>query len=274
MNYRNIIKIILVACISLTTLFWSSNAIASTNLPLTYEDVLGTGLANKCPEVFGSSRGRGVISIAPGESLDFDGMCLEPTEFYVKEESGNKRKEAEFVKGKILTRSTSSLDFVKGTITAKEDGTLVMTEREGLDYQAISIKLPGGEMVAFLFSMKDYVGTSQPGLEGLSTSTNFEGSTFVPTYRGANFIDPKGRGMGTGYSAAEGLPAKRSEYDQRSVKDDSTSTGKLYLEIAKLNSETGEIAGTFECEQLSGTDLGATEAKELIIRGVFYAHVS
>jgi photosystem II oxygen-evolving enhancer protein 1 len=274
MNYRNIIKIILVVCISLTTLFWSSNAIAGTNLPLTYDEVLGTGLANKCPEVFGSSRGRGVIPVAPGQILNIDGMCLEPTEFLVKEESASKRKEAEFVSGKLLTRSTSSLDFVKGTVTAKDDGTLVLTEKEGLDYQAISVKLPGGEMVAFLFSMKDYVGTSQSGQEGITTSTEFEGKTFVPTYRGANFIDPKGRGLGTGYSAAEGLPAKRSEYDQRSVKDDTTSTGKLYLQVAKLNSDTGEIAGTFECEQLSGTDLGATEAKELIIRGIFYAHVS
>ncbi|MFN9859370.1 MAG: photosystem II manganese-stabilizing polypeptide, partial [Pseudanabaena sp.] len=48
----------------------------------------------------------------------------------------------------------------------------------------------------------------------------------------------------------------------------------LSLQIAKLNADTGEIAGTFETEQTSDNDLGGVEPKEVIIRGVFYGKVN
>jgi photosystem II oxygen-evolving enhancer protein 1 len=277
MSFRTFTKVILALCISLTTfisgIMFTDGAIAGTNLPLTYDEIRGTGLANTCPDVFGSSRGRGIIPIAKGGSVQLTNMCLQPTAFFVKEESNNKRKESEFVASKLMTRATSSLDYVKAEVKLNDDGSLTLTEKDGMDYQPITVQMPGGERVAILFSIKGFTATTQPGFTGLSTSTDFEGQTDVPTYRGANFIDPKGRGLAIGYEAAEALPGKRDSY-KKSTKNDATSKGKLSLQIAKLNSETGEIAGTFECEQLSGTDLGAIEAKEVIIRGVFYANVS
>lgn len=264
------------ALIFLTTIFslwFSPVALAGTNLPLTYDQIKGTGLANKCPDILGAARGRGIIPLSPGQTTTFAEMCLEPTAFFIREEATKKRKEPELVPGKLVTRATSSLDFVKGTLTANSDGSVTITEKEGLDYQPITIQLPGGERVAILFTIKGYQATTQSGLGGITPSTDFEGETDVPTYRGANFIDPKGRGLAIGYDAAEALTAKRDQYS-KSNKDDRTSKGKMSLQVAKVNSETGEIAGTFECEQLSGTDLGAIKPEEVIIRGVFYAKVN
>jgi photosystem II oxygen-evolving enhancer protein 1 len=272
---KSTIKSILAVCISLmiTAIPFTDGAIAAVDRTMTYDQIRGTGLANQCPDVVGSSRGRGIIPLESGKTLQITEMCLQPTSFFVKEESANKRKKAEFVASKLVTRATSSIDYVKAVVTAQPDGSLKLEEKEGLDYQPITVQMPGGERVAILFSMKGYTASTQPGLGGITTSTDFEGETDIPTYRGANFIDPKGRGLAIGYDAAEALPAKRDNYE-KSTKDDSTSKGKMSLQISKINSITGEIAGTFETEQNSGTDLGAIEAKEVIIRGVFYGKVS
>jgi photosystem II oxygen-evolving enhancer protein 1 len=52
-----------------------------------------------------------------------------------------------------------------------------------------------------------------------------------------------------------------------------TIPGKISLQVAKVDSRTGEVAGTFESEQPSDTDLGAAEPKEVKIRGIFYARI-
>jgi photosystem II oxygen-evolving enhancer protein 1 len=54
---------------------------------------------------------------------------------------------------------------------------------------------------------KDLVARSQPGLNAVTTSTDFEGDYKVPSYRTSNFLDPKGRGLATGYDTAVALPA-------------------------------------------------------------------
>jgi len=272
--FMKFIKLILAVCISLVMAVspFADRAIAAVDRSLTYDQIRGTGLANQCPDVV-SSRGRGIIPIESGQTAQITEMCLQPTSFFVKEESNNKRKKPEFVASKLMTRATSSIDYVKALVTSLPDGSLKLQEQEGLDYQPITVQMPGGERVAILFSIKGYSAVSQSGLGGITTSTDFEGETDIPTYRGANFIDPKGRGLAIGYDAAEALPAKRDSY-KKSTKDDRTSKGKLSLQISKINSITGEIAGTFETEQNSGTDLGAVEAKEVIIRGVFYGKVS
>jgi photosystem II oxygen-evolving enhancer protein 1 len=273
-SIRAVIKSAVTVGLVFTLLFFTQNqAIASVDRSMSYDQIKGTGLANQCPDVLGASRGRGIIPIESGKTVQITEMCLQPTSFFVKEESTNKRKKAEFIASKLVTRATSSIDYVKALVTAQPDGSLKLEEKEGLDYQPITVQMPGGERVAILFSMKGYTASTQAGLGGITISTDFEGETDIPTYRGANFIDPKGRGLAIGYDAAEALPAKRDTYE-KSTKDDSTSKGKMSLQISKINSITGEIAGTFETEQNSGTDLGAIEPKEVIIRGIFYGKVS
>ncbi len=47
----------------------------------------------------------------------------------------------------------------------------------------------------------------------------------------------------------------------------------MSLNITKVDAETGEIAGVFESEQPSATDLGAEEPEDVKIRGSFYGRV-
>jgi photosystem II oxygen-evolving enhancer protein 1 len=230
-------------------------------------------LANKCPQLTETSRGS--IAFDPNVTYSIKELCLEPTNFFVKEEPANKRQEAEFVPGKVMTRYTSTIDQVQGKLTVNSDNSLTFTEEDGLDFQAITVKLPGGELVPFLFTIKNLVAQTQPNLTSINTSTDFEGTFKVPSYRGAAFLDPKGRGVVSGYDNAVALPAQADEEEltRTNVKRAEILKGKISLQVAKVDNTSGEIAGTFESEQPSDTDLGAGEPKEVKIRGLFYGRI-
>jgi photosystem II oxygen-evolving enhancer protein 1 len=272
MRYRALIVAFLALCLGLMTAC-SDAPSTSTKEVLTYEQIRGTGLANKCPQLTETSRGS--IPIDASKSYTIKELCLEPTSFFVKEEPANKRKSAEFVTGKLLTRDTSTIDQVQGKLTINPDNSLTFAEKDGLDFQAITVQLPGGERVPFLFTIKNLVAQSQPDLTSLNTSTDFKGTFKVPSYRGAAFLDPKGRGVVSGYDNAVALPAKadNKELTRTNVKRTDILSGKISLQVAKVDNLTGEIAGTFVSEQPSDTDLGAGEPKEVKIRGLFYGRV-
>lgn len=272
MRYRALIVAFLALCLGLLTACSEGPTTSSREL-LTYDQIRGTGLANKCPQL--SETTRGSIAIEPGQSYRMLELCLEPTSFFVKEEPANKRQEAEFVAGKLLTRYTSTIDQVQGLLKINEDRSLTFKEEDGLDFQAITVQLPGGERVPFLFSIKGLEAQTQSGLTSINTSTDFKGTFKVPSYRGAAFLDPKGRGVVSGYDTAVALPgqADDKELARANVKRAEVGSGKISLQIAKVDSTTGEIAGTFESDQPSDTDLGVAEPKEVKIRGLFYARV-
>jgi photosystem II oxygen-evolving enhancer protein 1 len=272
MRYRAFIVGFLALCLGVLTAC-SEGPANATDAPLTYDQIRGTGLANNCPQL--SETTRGFIPIDSSQSYLLTDLCLQPTTFFVKEEPTNKRQEAEYVPGKLLTRFTSSLDQVRGDLKVGSDGSLTFVEKEGIDFQPITVQLPGGERVPFLFTVKNLVAKSQSGLDSINTSTDFEGDFDVPSYRGAVFLDPKGRGVAAGYDNAIALPsqADREDLTRANVKRVETRPGGISLQVAKVDSRTGEIAGTFESEQPSDTDLGAAEPKEVKIRGIFYARV-
>lgn len=276
MRYRALIVALLAFCMSALVACSSApdtTTVATAEL-LTYDQIRGTGLANNCPSLAETSRGS--IPVEAGGTYKLTGLCLQPTTYFVKEEPTNKRQEAEFVPGKLLTRFTSSIDQVQGTLKVGSDGTLTFTEEDGLDFQAITIQLPGGEQVPFLFTIKELVATSDPGVVAINTSTDFQGEFNVPSYRSAGFLDPKGRGVATGYDNAVALPATDNSKLKRSnvkLADTRTKAGKISLQIAKVNSATGEIGGIFESMQPSDTDLGARPALDVKIRGLFYARI-
>lgn len=271
MRYRGFIVALLALCLCVLTA--CSDGPATATEQLTYDQIKGTGLANNCPQLEETTRGS--IALKSGESYAIKGLCLQPTTFFVKEEPVNKRQQAEFIPGKLLTRYTSSIDQVQGKLKVNSDGSLTFIEEDGLDFQAITVQLPGGERVPFLFTIKDLVATTQSGSESINTSTDFEGQFKVPSYRSAAFLDPKARGESTGYDSAVAIPsqADREGLARANIKRAETGKGSISLRVAKVDSRTGEIAGTFESEQPSDTDLGAAEAKEVKIRGVFYARV-
>ncbi|MBD2501836.1 photosystem II manganese-stabilizing polypeptide [Anabaena azotica] len=272
MRYRALIVAFLAVCLGLLTACSDAPSASSKDV-LTYEQIRGTGLANKCPQLTETSRGS--IPLDSSQSYVIKELCLEPTSFFVKEEPANKRQTAEFVAGKLLTRYTSTIDQVSGDLKFNDDNSLTFEETDGLDFQAITVQLPGGERVPFLFTIKNLVAQTQPGLTSLNTSTDFEGTFKVPSYRGAAFLDPKGRGVTSGYDNAVALPAQADDEDltRTNIKRAEILKGKISLQVAKVDSASGEIAGTFESEQPSDTDLGADEPKEVKIRGIFYARV-
>lgn len=273
MNYRGLIVALLALCLSVLTACSEGPATATSTEKLTYDQIKGTGLANNCPQLAETTRGS--IALDSGVSYMLKDMCLQPTSFFVKEEPANKRQEAEFVPGKLLTRYTSTIDQVLGTLKINEDGSLTFIEEDGLDFQAITVQLPGGERIPFLFTIKELVATTQPGVQSINTSTDFQGKFKVPSYRSAGFLDPKGRGEATGYDNAVALPGSADAEDLvlANVKRAEVLGGRISLQVAKVDRTTGEIAGTFESEQPSDTDLGVHEPHEVLIRGVFYARL-
>lgn len=271
MRFRALIVALLGLCLGL--LASCGEGPSSSSELLTYKDIVNTGLANNCPTL--PENARGAIPLDSSQSYSITDLCMQPTEYFVEEEPSNKREKPEFVPSKVLTRKTSSLTQVSGPLQINSDGSLTFVEKEGIDFQATTVMLPGGEEVPFLFTIKKLVANSQPGLDSISTSTDFKGKFKVPSYRSAGFLDPKGRGEATGYDNAVALPASADDEEliEANVKRANTREGEMSLEITKIDPSTGEIAGIFDSEQPSDTDLGAKEAVTVKIRGNFYARI-
>jgi photosystem II oxygen-evolving enhancer protein 1 len=238
---------------------------------LTYLQVKGTGLANRCPEVIGED------SITPKSGQKLVDMCIEPKAWAVEEEIGKAGKtEKKFVNSKVMTRQTYTLDGVEGPLSV-EGGNIVFKEKEGIDYAATTIQLPGGERVPFLFTVKDLVAKGNGG--AFKPGFQMGGDFSVPSYRTGLFLDPKGRGGTTGYDMAVALPGLQSgeEGDDDLFKENNktfdVTTGRIEMEVNKVNAEEQEIGGVFVATQLGDTDMGSKVPKKILTKGIFYARV-
>merc|ERR1712025_286849 len=232
---------------------------------LTYLQVKGSGLANTCPVIEGGSMN---LRDLPAGTYSFDKFCLEPTSFKVKDDSQLKGGESEFVETKLMTRLTYTLDDMSGKLKVGSDGKVSFIEEDGIDYAPTTVQLPGGERVAFLFTVKQVNATG--------TLDNFGGDFLVPSYRGSSFLDPKGRGGSTGYDTAVGLPARGDDEDllKENSKNTASLKGTVVFSTAKVDASTGELAGLFQSIQPSDTDLGAKVPKDIKISGLWYARLS
>jgi photosystem II oxygen-evolving enhancer protein 1 len=240
---------------------------------LTYEDILGktylevkgTGTANQCPLIKSAADG---LKIKSGD-YHLKHFCLEPTSFTVKAEGIFKGTGDEFQKTKLMTRLTYTLDEVEGDFKVGGDGSIKFVEKEGIDYAAVTVQLPGGERVPFLFTIKELVAEGK--------ADGFGGTFLVPSYRGSSFLDPKGRGGSTGYDNAVALPAggrgDEEELSKENEKNTAASKGNITFKLAKSDPESGEIAGVFESIQPSDTDLGSKAPKEVKIEGIWYGQL-
>ncbi len=77
-----------------------------------------------------------------------------------------------------LSPPQMSVDFKVGS-----GGAVEFKEIDGIDYAPVTVQLPGGERVPFLFTVKQ--------LNAKGTLDSFSGDFNVPSYRGATFLDPK-----------------------------------------------------------------------------------
>ena len=237
---------------------------------LSYGQVKGTGLANRCPTAVGT----GSIS---GSKLKITEMCIEPTNFQVEEVTLSKKDgqmKSEYVNTKLMTRQTYSLDGISGTM---EGNPLTFKEEDGIDYAATTVQMPGGERVPFLFTVKDLVakgngGAIKPGFE-------MGGPFTVPSYRTGLFLDPKGRGTTTGYDFAGALPGlqngnegvgQEALFEENNKKFDVLS-GDIEFQVTAVNAADGEFSGVFVSKQPGDTDMGGKKPKNILLKGEFYA---
>jgi photosystem II oxygen-evolving enhancer protein 1 len=272
MRYRALVAALAAICLSVLTACGGEEISLLSDQPFTYKQIVNTGLANSCPRL--PETARGTFELAPGSPYVLTDLCLQPTSYFVKEEPVNKRKDAEFIGGRALTRYTSSLEQITGDLGLDDEGVVTFKEKFGIDFQAITVQLPGGEQVPMLFTIKGLEAKTQPGQSNINTSTDLRGSYRVPSYRGATFLDPKGRGESTGYDNAVALPATdNEEIIRENVKRTDVLSGEMELQVSQVNSETGEVAGVFEAIQPSDTDLGAQDPEEVKLRGVFYGRI-
>lgn len=235
---------------------------------LTYNQVKGSGLANRCPTV--ESRGSS-IPVKNGSRLI--NVCLEPKSFAVEADTVKGRQ---FVNTKLLTRQTYSIEAIAGSLTTNP---LTWVEDDGMDFASTTVKLPDGQYVPFLFTIKDLVAKG----EGSEFKPGFTwgGEFNVPSYRTGGFLDPKFRGMYLGYDQAVALPALQA--DGKSGQDAlfketnkvfETGKGAIEMEVNKVNADLNEIGGVFVSKQPSDTDMGAKEPKTILIKGIFYGKVA
>jgi photosystem II oxygen-evolving enhancer protein 1 len=236
---------------------------------LTYEQIKGTGLANTCPIV----EAGGGSSLKTGTKID--GFCLEPTSFQVLEDKLTKNGVVtEPVNTKVTTRQTYVLTGMEGDLKPV-DGKLTFTEKDGIDYAATTVQLPGGERVPFLFTVKNLVAKADSNPGAIEPGLKFKGDFKVPSYRTGLFLDPKGRGTTTGYDQAVALPALQAGGDDSLFKENDKKfdvlTGNIELKVTDVNAELGEIGGVFVQQQPSDTDLGSKAPKQLLLKGNWFA---
>jgi photosystem II oxygen-evolving enhancer protein 1 len=270
MRFRPLLALVLALCLTLVTAC-SGGAKAVDRANLTYDDIHNTGLANDCPTLPDSARGS--ISLQPSGKYQLREICMHPSEVYVKGEPANKRQEAQFVPTKILTRFTTSLDQVYGDLAVAGDG-INFQEQGGLDFQLITVLLPGGEEVPFVFSSKELDAKAVGA--AISTSTDLSGSYRVPSYRTANFLDPKGRALTTGVEYAQGLVAlggNDEDLARENTKRYVDGTGEMNVSITKVDAATGEFAGVFTAVQPSDTDMGSKDPVDVKITGQVYGRL-
>merc|ERR1711862_908201 len=108
----------------------------------------------------------------------------------------------------------------------------------------------GGEYVPFMFTVKDLVAKGQ----GSEFKQGFQwgGEYMVPSYRGGGFLDPKGRGMYTGYQRrvhgaagiADGKEGQEELFKETNKVFD-IGKGAIEMEVNKVNQDLGEIGGVF-----------------------------
>lgn len=241
---------------------------------MSYDQIKGTGLANRCQSL-STSDNTGSIKLASGKSYELYDLCIEPKTFSVLQEETNKKGESSssYVDTKLMTRETYSLYGINGKLSATGDG-FTFKEKDGIDYAATTVQMPGGERVPFLFTVKQLVATGKGST--IQGGTTFGGKFNVPSYRSGAFLDPKGRGMYTGYDQAQGLMGLTASDDMllfaENNKKFDTLKGEIEFKVTGASSD-GDIEGVFVSQQPGDTDMGGKAPEELLIKGIFYASV-
>ncbi|EIE27669.1 33kDa oxygen evolving protein of photosystem II, partial [Coccomyxa subellipsoidea C-169] len=252
---------------------------------MSYNEVRGTGLAAVCPLIEEGSTN--LADLKPG-TYKLKNLCLEPTKIQVQEEGLTKGSGPQWSNTKLLTRQTTNLSDIEADLKVGPNGAVVLKESDSysLNLAPITVQLPGGERVPFLFTIKarphhntfGYYSSSSHmplELEASGDLSSFGGQIRVPSYRGSTFLDPKGRGGSTGYDTAHALHTRADDeaLESENLKKFDSGIGQVVFSVAKVDPGTGEVAGVFESVQPSDTDMGAKVPKQVKVQGLWYGQL-
>ncbi len=263
MRFRPLLALMLAFCLTFTTLPSSASAALKGREQgnARFGNVVNTGQADACT----------VLPTGSSGSINADGqfksLCLQPTEVSVKL-PGNKRNKSDFAIAKIISpRFNTSLDEVYGDLSGGK-----FTEKGGIDFSLITVLAPNGEEFPFAFSVKEMVAESKKG-KSIEPGAEFSGPTTTPSYRSADFLDPKSRAKSTGVEYAQALIARGGDDDdlaRENVKDDLGGKGEITLTVDSVDADTDEFGGQFVAIQPSDNDLGSKDPVDIKIKGIFY----
>ena len=109
--------------------------------------------------------------------------------------------------------------------------------------------------------------------KSIAPGTEASGTTYTPSYRTGDFLDPKSRAKDTGVEYAQGLVAlggDDEELAKENIKRDLDGQGVITLAIENVDSDTAEFTGSFVAIQPSDNDLGSKEPVDVKIIGELY----
>lgn len=197
------------------------------------------GYAIQCKKPEGD---RTPLSLKTGEVRQAYDLCLQPEKISYE---GRPTK--------IIWGQTAPLGPVIAELSRDEAGKPKIEVTGGRNTYQLTLQ-SGSERIAFNFSASGMEAESPISRDVVDTSTDFKGDLVVPSLRGLGYTDSRGRGSDAGYDQSQGTYAGGSKYDQATEesRNRKTGSGEIVLSIDSVNSQTGEIAGTFKSKQDSG----------------------
>ncbi len=206
-----------------------------------------------------SGEGRGNLTLASGEVLKTNNLCLIP------ETATYEGRPAKLIWGEtspvgpVIAELSNTGSALELAATGGRTGTQITLQQ-------------GNTRLAINFSVNALDTKTDVKTGGIDTSTNFKGTVTVPPLRGLNYLDSRGRGADVGYDETTGFYAADGEYAEEATKETQereVEDGPFEIQITKVNPEKNEISGTFISRQPTG--LAVLKGK-LEIKGRFIAN--
>ncbi|BAC91632.1 photosystem II manganese-stabilizing polypeptide [Gloeobacter violaceus] len=198
------------------------------------------GYAIECKKPTGD---RAPLELRAGEVRQAYDLCLQP-----------KKIAYEGRPAKIIWGQTAPLGPVIAELHQNAQGKPAMEVTGGRNTYQMTLQV-GSERIAFNFSASGLDAVSATPRNVVDTSTDFTGELVVPSLRGLGYTDSRGRGTDYGYENSQSTYANSgAAYDEATKESRARETGegRMVLSIESVNSQTGEIAGSFKSKQSSG----------------------
>jgi photosystem II oxygen-evolving enhancer protein 1 len=211
------------------------------------------GYAIECKKPTGD---RAPLQLKAGEVRKAYDLCLQP-----------KRIAYEGKPVRLIWGQTAPLEVI-AELRRGEDGKPAIEVTGGRNTYQMTLQ-SGSERIAFNFSAYNLDAKAAQARDLVDTSTNFSGELVVPSLRGLGYTDARGRGTDAGYENSQSTYATSGAQFDKATEESrarATGEGKMTLSVESVNSQTGEIAGTFKSKQSSGL---AIHPGELDVEGRF-----